>query len=91
MSNISLPRAAYTPSVVASGGDDLHVEGAAAKARFACPQGIAYQFDPKTKSGRLLVADRDNECFRTIDLKSGRALARSSLVRAQTYCVVAPL
>jgi hypothetical protein len=38
---------------------------------FSNPSGIAYQFNPETKSARLLVADENDFYFLAVDLASG--------------------
>jgi hypothetical protein len=61
----------FAVSIVAGNGLLGYAEGVGSAAQFAFPFGVAYQFDAKTDTSRLVVADQANRRFRTIDLKSG--------------------
>ncbi len=52
-------------------GQSGYREDTGTRALFMAPIGVAYQCDSTTKTERLLVADRDSEHFRSIDLKTG--------------------
>ncbi len=61
----------FAVSVVAGNGQLGYSEGVGAEARFGIPFGIAYQYDAKTASARLFVADQVNHRLRAVELPSG--------------------
>jgi hypothetical protein len=84
-----LMAAAYHPEVsaVVGSGSEGYAEGVGGEATFAGPHGIAYQYDSKTNTARLYVADQKNKRIRVIDLASSTVL---SILRTLSLHVVLP-
>jgi hypothetical protein len=76
-------RDVFAVSVVAGSGQQGYSEGVGVEARFGYPFGIAYQYDAKTKTSRLFVADQVNHRLRTVELPSGS----SNLLLLTCICI----